>query len=53
VKADGELLADYTAKILWDWREPQPISRSGHARVQVRFSRRKASADTIVGETKR
>ena len=29
-----------TGKILWDWNEPQTISRPGYARVMVRFSRR-------------
>jgi Zn-dependent protease with chaperone function len=36
----GESLAQYTGKILWDWNEPQTISRPGYARVMVRFSRR-------------
>jgi hypothetical protein len=37
---DGERLADYTARILWDWKGPQTISRPGHARVWVRFTKR-------------
>ena len=28
---EGERLADYTARILWDWKGPQTISRPGHA----------------------
>jgi hypothetical protein len=50
---DGVVLAEYTAKILWDWQDPQTVSRPGYARVQVRLSRRSATADKIVGEAKR
>jgi hypothetical protein len=39
---NDERLADYTARILWDWKDPQSISRPGHARVWVRFTRRQA-----------
>jgi Zn-dependent protease with chaperone function len=41
--ADGERLADFTARILWDWKGPQAISRPGHARVWVRFTRRQSA----------
>jgi hypothetical protein len=33
----GGRVAEYTARILWDWKEPQPVARSGVARVAVRF----------------
>jgi hypothetical protein len=46
--ADGELLADYTAKIHWDWKEPQSVSRPGHARVWVRFTKRQAPVQAEV-----
>ncbi len=42
--AGGERVAEYTTRILWEWREPQTISRPGHARVWVRFLRRQANA---------
>lgn len=42
--ADGELLAEYTARILWDWRDARAVSRAGHARVRVRFTRREGPA---------
>jgi hypothetical protein len=38
--ADGERLADYMARILWDWNDPQSVSRAGYARVWVKFTRR-------------
>ena len=44
LNAAGELIAEYTGKILWDWKESQSISRPGYARVQVRFSLRQAEA---------
>ena len=40
----GSRLAEYTAKILWDWKEPQAISRAGFARVTVRFLKRQTSS---------
>jgi hypothetical protein len=36
----GEMHAEYTARILWDWKDPRAISRAGHGRVTVRFLRR-------------
>lgn len=42
--AEGERLADYTARIRWDWQGPRTMSRPGHARVWVRFTKRKAEA---------
>ena len=33
----GDRTAQYTAPILWDWKEPQPVARPGFARVTVRF----------------
>ena len=38
----GESIAEYTGKILWDWKEPQSITRPGYARVQVKFTLRQA-----------
>jgi hypothetical protein len=40
----GEHLAEYTARILWDWKEPRPVSRAGYARVSVRFTERPTSS---------
>ncbi len=37
---DGNRVAAYTAKIQWDWKDSQAISRPGYARVLVRFLRR-------------
>ena len=48
--ADGEQLAEYTARILWDWRDPRAVSRAGHARVWVRFTRREGPAAGESGE---
>jgi len=39
----GDRVAGYTAKLLWDWKEPQVISRAGYARVTVRFLERLSS----------
>ena len=36
----GSEVAEYTAKILWDWKEPAAVSRPGYARVAVRFQQR-------------
>ena len=36
----GKSIAEYNAKILWDWKEPQTVSRNGYARVQVKFTPR-------------
>jgi len=36
----GDRVAEYTAKILWDWKEPQSISRPGFARATVKFLER-------------
>ena len=46
-KADGpgSRSAEYTARILWDWKEAGAVSRLGHARVRVRFTRREAVGD--------
>ena len=44
VDKSGNRVAEYTAKILWDWKEPQAISRAGFARVTVRFLKRQASS---------
>jgi Zn-dependent protease with chaperone function len=46
--ADGEYLADNAARILWDWKEPQSVSRPGHARVWVRFTKRQAPVQAEV-----
>ena len=40
----GDLVAEYTARILWDWKEPQSVSRPGFARVTVRFLDRPSPA---------
>jgi hypothetical protein len=48
--AEGERLADYTARILWDWKGPQTISRPGHARVWVRFTKRKTPVNADVAK---
>ncbi len=44
----GNRVAEYTAKILWDWKEPQAISRAGFARVTVRFLKRQTSSQSKV-----
>ena len=46
---DGDRLAEYTAPIRWDWRDPRPVARPGHAWVRVRFTRRPGGADEAVG----
>jgi Zn-dependent protease with chaperone function len=38
--ASGERRAEYTTKILWDWKEPRAVASPGHADVVVRFSER-------------
>ena len=38
----GGRVAVYTAKILWDWKEPRSISRPGFAKVTVKFTQRQA-----------
>jgi hypothetical protein len=38
--AAGERRAEYTAKILWDWKEARAVARPGHADVVVRSSER-------------
>ena len=48
--AGDERLADYTARIFWDWKEAQPISRPGHARVWVRFTRRQDPVSATVAK---
>jgi len=40
----GEAIAEYTGKILWDWKESQAVSRPGYSRVQVKFTLRQAEA---------
>jgi hypothetical protein len=40
----GDRLAEYTTNIRWDWKEPQPVSRSGYARVWVRFTERSTAS---------
>ncbi len=40
----GDRVAEYTAKILWDWKEPQSVSRPGFARVTVRFQKRQSAS---------
>jgi Zn-dependent protease with chaperone function len=42
---DGVPLAEYAASIRWDWKDPKPVSRSGSARVWVRFTQRIAAGD--------
>ncbi len=39
---DSNRVAAYTAKIQWDWKSSQAISRPGYARVFVRFLGREA-----------
>lgn len=46
----GERLAEYTGRVVWDWKEPCPVSRPGHARVQVRFTRRQAAGSSATKE---
>ncbi len=48
--AEGERLADCTTRILWDWKGPKTISRPGHARVWVRFTKRKTPVDADVAK---
>ncbi len=43
IDSSGGRTAEITARILWDWKEPQSVSRSGFARVTVRFSKRESS----------
>jgi hypothetical protein len=38
--ADNDGVADYTAPILWDWKTPREIQRSGYATVRVKFHSR-------------
>jgi Zn-dependent protease with chaperone function len=40
----GERTAEYTTRILWDWKVPGSVARSGFARVTVRFSERQSAA---------
>jgi hypothetical protein len=40
----GEMLAEYTARILWDWKESRTNSRAGYGRVTVRFLQRQPSS---------
>ncbi len=48
IDAKGDHVAEYTAKILWDWKEPQSIARSGYGRMTVRFSVRPEVAQVQV-----
>lgn len=36
-KPSGDRVAEYTIKILWNWKEPRAVARTGFARVTVRF----------------
>jgi Zn-dependent protease with chaperone function len=40
----GEMLAEYTARILWDWKDSRTISRAGYGRVTVRFLQRQPTS---------
>jgi Zn-dependent protease with chaperone function len=40
---EGAREAEYTSKIVWDWKEPRSVARQGFARVRVRFTLREAS----------
>jgi hypothetical protein len=51
--AAGERRAEYTAKILWDWKEPRAVARPGHATVVVRFSDRVVPDGGAVKEGRR
>ena len=39
----GDRVAEYTARILWDWKETRAITRPGYARVGVKFLGRSGS----------
>ncbi len=41
----GERTAEYTARILWDWKDSRTISRAGYGRVTVRFLGRQSPSD--------
>ena len=43
----GERVAKYTIKILWDWKDPRSISRSGFARVTFRFLTRQTDSQGV------
>ena len=47
---DGGHVAEYTAKVLWDWNDARAVSRPGHARVRVRFTRREEPAAGGAGD---
>lgn len=52
-EVSGDRVAEYTAPILWDWKEPRAVSRSGFARVTVRFLDRPDSSVSVPrGEAK-
>jgi hypothetical protein len=36
----GQLVADYTTRILWDWKEAGAIAHTGYAAVRIRFTKR-------------
>ena len=44
----GDRTAEYTVPILWDWKESATVSRSGYARVQVKFSRRSSATTGVL-----
>lgn len=43
----GERVAEYTVKILWDWKDPRSIARSGFARVTFRFLTRQTDSQGV------
>ena len=48
---EGGHVAEYTARIIWDWKDARAVSRPGHARVRVRFTRREGpTADSTGNE---
>jgi Zn-dependent protease with chaperone function len=49
----GTRVAEYTAKILWDWKGSQEISRAGFARVSVRFLKRQSSTQDNTSQNAR
>ncbi len=48
----GEREVEYTAKIQWDWREAQSVSRPGHSRVWVKFTQRATAGESGVAKEK-
>jgi Zn-dependent protease with chaperone function len=52
----GARVADYSVRILWDWKESGAVTRPGHAQVRIRFSGRQevqGAKSGSIGEPKR